>query len=146
MNPDNQINTGSETKPNETEATGQQVVAKSKISQTISLIKDKIPQPTKDMFAKFYANKMIFWPITIVFGLLFLTIILGLLFGTKAPPVVQKTTKPTPVVIVAPNETPSTDTLSDVQTKLSDFKSQINSLDVRQSTIKPPTINFDIKF
>jgi len=146
MNPDNQTNMSSEIKPTQTAVNDQPAVAKSKISQTISLIKDKIPQPAKDMFAKFYSNKMIFWPITIVFGLLFLTIILGLLFGTKTPPAVQKTTKPTPVVVVAPNETPSTDTLSEVQTKLSDFKSQINSLDVRQSTIKPPTINFDIKF
>lgn len=146
MNPDNQTSVNQSTTTPQVDTPVAPTAPKSNVSQMLSNIKDKIPQPAKDMFNKFYSNKMIFWPITIVFGLLFLTIILGLLFGTKTPPAVQKTIKPTPVVIVTPNETPSTDTLSEVQSKLSDFKSQINSLDVRQSTIKPPTINFDIKF
>ena len=126
MNPDNTTNTNSQSQPTQTNSVANPIAPKNKVSEILLTIKGKIPQPAKDMFAKFYSNKMIFWPITIVFGLLFLTIILGLLFGTKAPPVVQKTIKPTPVVSVAPESTPTTDPLTDVQSKLIDLKSQIN--------------------
>lgn len=143
MNPDNQPNTSqniSATAPSQTPG------LKSNLVQTISMIKDKIPQPAKDAFAKFYSNKMIFWPITIVFSLLFLTIILGLLFGSKSPTPTKTVSKPTPFVNTKPVETPAGDTLTETQFKLIELKDEINKLDVRQSPIKPPVMDFDIKF
>lgn len=143
MNPENNTsNQNSQTEPLQ----GQEKPSKSDFSKRFEVLKDKIPQPLKDAFAKFYSNKMIFWPITIVFSLLFLTIILGLLFGSKSPTPVSVAPKPTPFINTKPTEAPTGDTLSEIQFRLVELKDNINSLDVRQSTIKPPTMDFDIKF
>lgn len=100
------------------------------------------------LFKKMYANKMIFWPVTIVGGLLLLTIVVGLLFGTTRNNVAQiKKTTPTPISKIAtPQATTSADILTTTQNHLNDLKVQINSLDVQQSRLQPPTINFNVKF
>lgn len=98
-------------------------------------------------FNKFYANKKIFWPVTIAVGFLFLVILLGLIFGKRnASQIVSKTPVPSPVVQNTPVSSASGDILTDTQIKLNDLKKQVNTLDVRSSRLKPPILDFDIKF
>lgn len=111
-----------------------------------SKIKEKIPEPVKKAFLKFYSNKKVFWPVTIAFGVIFLVLIIGLLFGTAAPTRVQKTPKPTPVATGTPQPQQTSDILSQTVARLETLKAIISGLDLRQSRIKPPTINFDIRF
>jgi hypothetical protein len=111
----------------------------------LSKISDKIPPKVKAVFAKFYTNKKIFWPVTISLGLLLLVVILGLLFGTEAPPSLP-TPSPTVFVVSTPEASPSGDILSVTERQLRDLRNQINSLDLNQSHLAPPQINYDIKF
>jgi len=111
-----------------------------------SKISDKIPQKVKDLFNKFYANKKIFWPITILFGIIILIIILGLLFGTPktpTPPGSKKTPQP---LETTPEASPSGDVLSTSDRLLKELNNQINSLDLGQNKLKPPVINYKVDF
>ncbi len=124
----------------------------SPVSEIVSKISDKIPQKAKDLFGRFsesgfYANKKIFWSISILFGIIFLIIILGLLFGSpqSAPiPVAKKT--PVPFVLATPTASPSGDVLTMTENQLKDLNNQINSLDISQNKLKPPDINYAISF
>lgn len=107
----------------------------------------KLPPQIRPVLAKFYSNKMIFWPVTIVFGLLFLVIVLGLLFGSPSTPAPAKPTpSPIPFVQATPIPCTGTDVLCVTGNKLKDLKNQINSLDLKQSHLAPPQINYDINF
>jgi hypothetical protein len=97
---------------------------------------------------KFYQNKKIFLPVSISMGLLFFVILIGLIFGGK---------KTSPTVITKPSPSPTsvqsssvpgvgTDALSQIEQKLIDIKNQIIELDVKQSRLQPPTLNFKIEF
>ena len=98
-------------------------------------------------FNKFYSNKKIFWPISIVFGLLILVIILGLVFGNRGGSQnVSKTPTPSPIIQSTPEASQSGDILTNSQIKLKDLKNQIINLDPKQSRLQPPNLNFDIKF
>lgn len=114
---------------------------------------DRIKQFIKPMLSKFkqsrfYTNKKIFYPLSIAFCLIFLTILVGLLFGgARKTGLVRATPSPTPFVSqISPSPTPSGDVLSQIGQKLFDIKTQINALDVKQSQLQPPTINFKISF
>lgn len=97
--------------------------------------------------SKFYTNKKIFLPISISFGLIFLILILGLLFGKRnTTQVALETPKPTPTAQNTPQATTSGDILFDSQIKLNNLKNEINNLDVKQSRLQPPSLDFDIKF
>ena len=111
---------------------------KEKLSNIALQLWSKVPQKARDIFARFYTNKKIFWPITIAFGLLFLVLILGLLFGNKNK--VVTSVKNTP----APEIQPTSQAISN--NPLNDLKIQINEFDVKQSRLKPPPLNFDIRF
>lgn len=137
MNNDS-INTGIETAP-------PPELPKAGFAGFVSRISDKIPPRFKEIFAKFYANKKIFWPITIALGLLFLVIILGLLFGTRTSAVPARVT-PTPFIENIPTASPSGDILTVTGNQLLDLSNQINSLDLKQSRLAPPTINYNISF
>jgi hypothetical protein len=96
-----------------------------------------------------YTNKKIFWSLTTMLSLFVIIIVLGVLFGekdSKTPKVVENI--PTPTPFVAPHATipPSAGILYTSQEKLLQLKNQINALDPKQSRLKPPTINYDIKF
>lgn len=97
---------------------------------------------------KFYTNKKIFYAITGLFGLMFLIIILGLLFGKRGnTPVV--TTRPTPTPLITQSQatpTPSGDVLSQIEQKLFNLKTQMDSFDTRQSRLQPPPLDFKIEF
>lgn len=100
-----------------------------------------------NIFNKFYSNKKIFWPVSIVFGLLFLVVILGLIFGNRGGiQNVSKTPTPSPIIQATPIASESGDILTSSQNKLKDLKIQIINLDPRQSRLKPPNLNFDIEF
>lgn len=97
--------------------------------------------------AKFYSNKKIFWPVSIAFGLIFLVLILGLLFGKRGAVVgTSKSPSPSPTVQVTPQASASGNILIDSQNKLNDLKTQIDNLDIKESRLSPPSINFDIRF
>jgi len=141
MNETKPIDTGIlEVKPNEP------AVSPSKFT-VLNQIWDKIPKNIQDVLRRFYANKKIFWPIAILFGILFLIIILGLLFGSTAPaasPATKKT--PIPFVEVTPEASPSGDILTVMGNQLKDLNNQINSLDLGQNKLKPPVINYKVDF
>lgn len=107
-----------------------------------------IPEPAKNALLKFYHNKKIFLPIAISFGLLFFVIVIGLVFGkpTSTSSGLVKTS-PTPVVtnIPQPSSKPE-DIVTVTRETLKDLKSEINALDVDQSVLQPPNIDFEIKF
>ncbi|QQG41926.1 MAG: hypothetical protein HYV90_01275 [Candidatus Woesebacteria bacterium] len=119
-----------------------------KIKTVLLRVWGSFPLPVKNILIKFYANKKVFIPVTVAFGLIFLIIILGLLFGTRSAPVVfippKKT--PTPFVVTTPIATPSGDILSVTEIKLKELNSQINSLDVSQQKLSPPAIDYDVSF
>ncbi len=110
----------------------------------ITRIFSKIPPKVKESFNKFYMNKKVFLPVSIAFGLLFLTIIIGILFGAggKRRAVVPKTATPTPEgqenIIQENQKSPDS--------KLDSLKNQINSLDVNQKRLQPPAVNFKVNF
>lgn len=112
----------------------------------IDLILAKIPQPVKDVFAKFYANKKIFWPVTGAIGVVFLILILGLLFGKRQMGGALIKPSPTP----SQNQTvsaPSTpDQLQQIQINLGKIKDQIMNFDVNQAILTPPSPDFKISF
>jgi hypothetical protein len=98
-------------------------------------------------FNRFYSNKKIFWPVSIVFGILFLVVVLGLIFGNRGGTQnVSKTPTPTPTVQSTPEASESGNVLTKSQSKLKDLKNQIINLDPEQSRLQPPNLNFDIKF
>ena len=111
----------------------------------VTQIWSKIPPRAKELLLKFYSNKKIFIPITTAFSLVFLIIILGLLFGKRGP--VGVISRPTPSL--APRALPTLapeSMLSQIQIQLARLKDQILSLDVNESKLQPPPINYDIKF
>jgi len=100
-----------------------------------------------NVFNKFYSNKKIFWPVSIVFGILLLVIVLGLIFGNRGGTQnVSKTPTPTPTIQSTPEASESGDVLTKSQGRLKDLKIQIINLDPKQSRLQPPNLNFDIKF
>jgi hypothetical protein len=85
--------------------------------------------------------------VSVVFGLILLIIILGILVGKRSAGQNTTTkTSPSPAVQNTPGASPSSDVLTNNQIKLNDLKKQINNLDVKESRLKPPTLNFDIRF
>jgi hypothetical protein len=111
------------------------------------LLPGKIKPILKTAISKFYSNKKLFWPIVIATGLILLLTLAGLLFGTRGSNQnTKKTPTPSPFVQSTPQASASGNILIDSQSKLNDLKNQINALDVKQSRLKLPTLNFDIKF
>ncbi len=125
-------------------------IAKTGLKKAVSQVKERILPVIKAPLSKLresklYKNKLIFWTITSLFGILFLVLILGLLFGKrsktettiKASPTPQSTTQP-----ITQGDGP----LFQIDQKLKDLKTQITNLDVKQSRLRAPTVNFDVKF
>ncbi len=119
-----------------------------KIKVVLSKIWGFIPLPIKNILIKFYTNKKVFIPVAVAFGLIFLIVILGLLFGSKSAPIVIVPPKKTltPFVVTTPEATPSGDILSVTEVKLRELNNRINSLDVRQQKLSPPIIDYDVSF
>ncbi len=116
-----------------------QPIAKTRLVDKISA---KIPPKVKEALKKFYENKKIFLPVSIAFGLLLLTLIIGILFGSRgeAPQTVEAT--PTP----KSQETGTQESSASSETKLEQLKNQIEGLDIDQKRLQPPTVDFKIKF
>jgi hypothetical protein len=97
---------------------------------------------------RFYQNKKIFYPVSISLGLVLFIIFIGLIFGGKKSPSVPKSTpSPTPPFVQS-TDSPDVglDTLSQIERSLTDIKNQIINLDVKQSRLQPPALDFKIKF
>lgn len=100
----------------------------------------------KIYFGKFYANKRVFWVVTISLGLILVVIILGLIFG-KRKVGNGSNLKSTPLQNqnnIEPTATP--DQLSQIQINLVKIKDEIISLDVNQAFLQPPAIDYKISF
>ena len=115
---------------------------------------EKLPPVVKNILqkvsqSKFYANKMIFWPVTISFSLIFIVLIAGLIFGAKGTPSVQTTFKmpsSTPVTEIKPTSSPSAGPLTDIHTNLNNIDSTISDLDLKQSRLQPPQVDYNVNF
>lgn len=115
---------------------------------------DKVGQFIKPFWetfkqTKFYTNKKIFYSIVGMFGLMFLIVILGLLFGgaSKQTSPTKILSTPTPFINQAlQTPTPSGDELSQTEQRLFDLKTQMDTLDVKQSRLQPPEVDFKISF
>ena len=105
-----------------------------------------IPARIKEIWSKFYSNKKIFWPVSISLGLFLLVLLTGLLFGTRNRVARPTTPFPTPAVSVTPVPTNPDDILTITNVKLLELDAEIKELDVRQSRLAPPSVNFDIRF
>jgi hypothetical protein len=105
----------------------------------------KMPERVKNPLIRFYSNKKIFWPVAISIGLVFLLIIIGLIFGSINRMNSPATKTPIPTATPVPTEKPS-DILTITQVELGRLRDQILQLDVKQNRLKPPTVNYDIKF
>jgi hypothetical protein len=140
INPNPQESTSLPVEPPVSEPTGWKLIlSKAKLVASIELGKFKN--------SKFYTNKKIFLPVSISFGLIFLILILGLLFGKRnVAQVALETPKPTPTAQNTSQATTSRDILSESQIKLNSLKNEINNLDIKQSRLQPPSLDFDIKF
>lgn len=121
--------------------------AKTRVGAYLAKVKEYIPPNIRSFLLKFYSNKKIFLPFAIVFGLMFLVIILGVLFGNKGGPgiPVGKST-PTPFIQATAAPCSESDTLCLTRNKLMNLENQINSVDPKQSRISPPNIDYDISF
>lgn len=130
----------------ETPATPEPVEAPKPKMNILSTIYSRIPEKVKIKLKAFTANKKVFIPLAAAFGLIFLVLLIGLLFGQKGgqrAPQVRVT--PTPQGTVAPPVVAG-DKLTEIQFNLARIKDQILSMDVRQSRLQPPDINYDIEF
>lgn len=107
----------------------------------------KIFQSLKNIFNKFYSKKKIFWPVTISIGLILLIILIGLVFGKRNLGNQKSQPLPTPVQTQAtPGSTATPNQLTQIQLNLGKIKDQIQSLDVNQSQLTPPMVDYNISF
>ncbi len=102
-------------------------------------------QKIRELWNKFYSKKKIFWPVTIALGFLLLVLIAGMLFGTRNGIIKTMAPTPTPQASKTP-EAESTDPLTVINSRLVKLGIQIKELDIRQSRLSPPSVDFDIRF
>jgi hypothetical protein len=101
----------------------------------------------KNIFNKFRSNKKIFFPVSIVLGLLLLTIVVGLMFGIKDNSTQTiETPLPTFIASPTPQATQQINATTAIENELKTLKLKIKEFDVEQNKIKPPEINFKISF
>jgi hypothetical protein len=126
------------------------------MKEKITQIKDKFQLYfsqfwTKFSQSKFYANKMLFYPVTISLGLVVFILLIGIIFGGKKPaPVTAVNKTPTPVPTAfqtLPTAQPAdNEALTQIEQSLNDLKSQITDLDVHEDKLQPPELNFKVSF
>lgn len=107
----------------------------------------KLPQKLKDILIRFHRNKKVFWLVTGAFGLIFLTILLGLVFGSGSVATNSTKVKLVPSPVAENTTIPEVkDALMEADDRLKALKTRINNLDVKQSKLAPPQINFKVSF
>jgi hypothetical protein len=117
------------------------------IASTSKLLVDNAKPIMSNLWHKFYAKKIVFWPVTIFFSLIFLIIILGLIFGRKKPvPLAVPRVTSTPFILSTPIASPSSEFLAGEYQKLLDLKNFLQQMDVKQQKLLPPNLNFEVKF
>ena len=116
------------------------------IEQIKPPIKITPQQKLRELWAKFYSKKKVFWPVVGSLILFLLVLVAGLLFGNRNQTVKPGTPTPTPEVSMTPAPTESGDILTTINVKLIQLDTKIKELDVRQSRLSPPAVNFNIKF
>lgn len=103
-------------------------------------------EKVRELWTKFYSNKKVFWPITGAVSFFLLVLIAGLLFGTRKSTIKPVIPTSTPAALTTPTPTESGDILTTINVKLIQLDAKIKELDIRQSRLSPPVVNFDIKF
>ena len=110
-------------------------------------ILDQIKPIVLTLFNKFYTNKKVFWPVTIAFGFIFFVIFIGLVFGKRNTNTVGPVSPTrTPFILRSQSTIQNSEVLTKSESDLNSLKKQIEALDVKQVRLKPPILNFDIKF
>ncbi|HET7099190.1 MAG TPA: hypothetical protein VFI61_03090 [Patescibacteria group bacterium] len=108
-------------------------------------IKDKLPKGVRDFLTRIKLPKKLVLPLAIAGGLILLTIIIGLIFGS--PDIKNTIDKSSPTPIAQDKEIISKDDpISQSEARLINLRNQINNLDLKQSRLTPPTLNFNVKF
>ncbi len=97
--------------------------------------------------SRIYQNKKIFWLVSGLFGLIFLTLIIGLIFGSKQnnADTAKNYASPSPQSQAVP-EPKEQSVLDQIETRLENLKNTINNLDVKQSRLQPQQLDFNISF
>lgn len=119
----------------------QKVLGDNSVKKTWSKALDLL----KSLFTKFYLNKKIFFPVTIASAILVVVLIIGLVFGTNKAQIDRSSPQPNPASLNIVEQTPAS-SLSKIQIELVRLKDQIQTLDVKQSRLSPPVINYEIRF
>lgn len=124
---------------------------KTSLDKIVGQVKEKAVPTIKSLLpklkeSKLYKNKLVFWTMTSLFGVLLLVIILGLLFGNRNRNIVSTSTSTPSAQNIVPTITQEDGPLFQINRRLIDLKTQIMTFDVKQSRLKAPAINFDVKF
>ena len=112
----------------------------------------RVPQKLKDVLTRFsesgiYGNKKVFWLVTGAFGLIFITILIGLVFGSGGTSTKSTKVKLVPTPIAETTSVPEAkDALMEADDRLKALRARINSLDVKMSRLSPPQVNFKVSF
>jgi len=106
----------------------------------------KVKSVAVEVFNKFKKNKILFWTAIGFISLVMLIIITGLLFGKKGNSVPNSIPSTVPFILPTPNATPGITILSVSREKLNKLKILVDQLDVEQGRLKPPDLNFEVRF
>lgn len=104
----------------------------------------------KSLFSKFNLNRKKLIIVGIVAGIFLVLIILISVISKNIQKVITPKVSPTPTIeVVIPDplkEASVSGELESSKVNLQDLRTQINDLDVNQSRLKPPSVNFKIDF
>lgn len=102
----------------------------------------------KEVLSKILANKKLTYLLAGLFGIIFLIIILGLLFGKRVKTTPTSTTKtPEPASQnFGGNPSSPSGILGESVQKLKVIEGNIINFDIQQNRLLPPTVDFDVNF
>ncbi len=134
----------------------QQPVQQPTVPQPSMPLKTKLQNLKANLIIKFNAlsknTKMLVIVMAVLFLIIFLLSILVALFGKKQTVIVATPTpaplsvSPTPEVILNASRYATDSGVLKIETDLRGFQNDLNSKDVRQTDLTPPTLDFNITF
>lgn len=106
-----------------------------------------IIEKLKNVISRFRQNQKVFWLVSVSFVFVILTLIIGLIFArpNKISKVDNQNLTPTPDVETQLAPSPTSE-LIQIESRLINQKRMITDLDVKQSRLTPPQLDFNISF